>query len=66
VTVKSKYKQVTSILKMKGKITKRDAFFFFLGALAVGLVNFFLEKNGSGKSIRDHIRDAMNKNRTIY
>ncbi len=51
---------------MKGKITKRDAFFFFLGALAVGLVNFVLEKNENGKSFRDHIRDAMNKNRTVF
>ena len=51
---------------MKGRITKRDALFFFLGALTVGLVNYFLDKNENGKSIRDHIRDPMNKNRTIF
>jgi len=51
---------------MNGRITKRDALFFFLGALAAGLVNYFLDKTENGKSIRDHIRGAMNKNRTVF
>lgn len=48
---------------MRGKITKRDALFFFLGALAAGIINYFLKKNAGGMSLRDYIHDAMNRNR---
>jgi hypothetical protein len=48
---------------MKGKITKRDALFFFLGALVAGIINYFFNKNATGMSLRDYIRDAMNRNK---
>lgn len=50
---------------MKNKITKRDALFFFLGAMTVGLIYLFIDKNEKGRSFRDYIRDTLNRARIL-
>lgn len=50
---------------MKNKITKRDALFYFLGAMTAGLIYLFIDKSEKGRSFRDYVRNTFNRIRVF-